>query len=57
MVVIAHEDECVQSPTVHLHAAAEPVEAFLSVGIVPHKVLPLIAARDRGVQRSREFDS
>ena len=56
VVVVAHQDEGVESPTVSLDGSAEPVQPPLAVRIVPDDRLPLIPAgrTQKGQALSRE---
>ena len=45
MIVVVHQDEHMQSPTIGLHRTSQPVQSFLPIRIISHNRTPLVAAR------------
>ena len=57
MIVIPHENERVQSPSIRLDRPPQPVKPSLTVRVVEHDVLLRIPARSNMVDRTSELDS
>lgn len=57
MIVISHQDERVQSPSVRFDRPPQPVKPSLTVRVVLHDVLMRIPARSNMVDRTGELDS
>ena len=56
-VVIVHQHERVQPPTVGLDRAPEPVEPPASIDVIADNHPPLVSARHHMVQRTGKLDS
>jgi hypothetical protein len=57
MVMVVHEHEGVESPSVHLDRSAEPIEPLEPVGVIAHDRPAFDASRHHVIQSTRKLDS